>query len=163
MSNCVFVCVCVCFDGLLAHAQQPNGFASHLSVFDDGDEKTLRRSSLCLKGARHFAESEASSALVCGFITASSLCFSREQSSADQSANTMAEKYTLFAEFVKSVCHGACFRSVRLMVFVAVSRLCRRSTGSLSPTPSTSAPLSSERKATAVDDQTPCELRSSLT
>ncbi|XP_030234159.1 AT-rich interactive domain-containing protein 4B isoform X3 [Gadus morhua] len=27
-------------------------------VFDDGDEKTLRRSSLCLKGARHFAESE---------------------------------------------------------------------------------------------------------
>ncbi|KAF3842297.1 hypothetical protein F7725_024248 [Dissostichus mawsoni] len=28
-------------------------------VFDDGDEKTLRRSSLCLKGARHFAESEA--------------------------------------------------------------------------------------------------------
>uniref|UniRef100_A0A3B3QRD0 Tudor domain-containing protein n=1 Tax=Paramormyrops kingsleyae TaxID=1676925 RepID=A0A3B3QRD0_9TELE len=29
-------------------------------VFDDGDEKTLRRSSLCLKGARHFAESEVS-------------------------------------------------------------------------------------------------------
>lgn len=28
------------------------------AVFDDGDEKTLRRSSLCLKGARHFAESE---------------------------------------------------------------------------------------------------------
>ncbi|XP_040984272.1 AT-rich interactive domain-containing protein 4B isoform X2 [Aquila chrysaetos chrysaetos] len=27
-------------------------------VFDDGDEKTLRRSSLCLKGERHFAESE---------------------------------------------------------------------------------------------------------
>uniref|UniRef100_A0A8C1V5P6 Translocase of outer mitochondrial membrane 20 n=1 Tax=Cyprinus carpio TaxID=7962 RepID=A0A8C1V5P6_CYPCA len=27
-------------------------------VFDDGDEKPLRRSSLCLKGARHFAESE---------------------------------------------------------------------------------------------------------
>ncbi|GLD72028.1 AT-rich interactive domain-containing protein 4B isoform X1 [Lates japonicus] len=27
-------------------------------VFVDGDEKTLRRSSLCLKGARHFAESE---------------------------------------------------------------------------------------------------------
>ncbi|XP_052352686.1 AT-rich interactive domain-containing protein 4B-like isoform X4 [Oncorhynchus keta] len=27
-------------------------------VFDDGDEKTLRRSSLCLKGARHYAESE---------------------------------------------------------------------------------------------------------
>ncbi|KAM4600180.1 LOW QUALITY PROTEIN: AT-rich interactive domain-containing protein 4B-like [Fundulus diaphanus] len=32
-------------------------------IFDDGDEKTLRRSSLCLKGARHFAESEASSVL----------------------------------------------------------------------------------------------------
>lgn len=31
------------------------------AVFDDGDEKTLRRSSLCLKGARHFAESEVSS------------------------------------------------------------------------------------------------------
>ena len=28
------------------------------SVFDDGDERTLRRSSLCLKGERHFAESE---------------------------------------------------------------------------------------------------------
>uniref|UniRef100_A0A8C4QSI0 ARID domain-containing protein n=1 Tax=Eptatretus burgeri TaxID=7764 RepID=A0A8C4QSI0_EPTBU len=27
-------------------------------VFDDGDERTLRRSSLCLKGERHFAESE---------------------------------------------------------------------------------------------------------
>lgn len=33
--------------------------ASYLvTVFDDGDEKTLRRSSLCLKGERHFAESE---------------------------------------------------------------------------------------------------------
>uniref|UniRef100_A0A3P9JUW7 AT-rich interactive domain-containing protein 4B n=1 Tax=Oryzias latipes TaxID=8090 RepID=A0A3P9JUW7_ORYLA len=32
--------------------------ASIYTVFDDGDEKTLRRSSLCLKGARHFAESE---------------------------------------------------------------------------------------------------------
>lgn len=29
-----------------------------ITVFDDGDEKTLRRSSLCLKGERHFAESE---------------------------------------------------------------------------------------------------------
>lgn len=28
------------------------------AVFDDGDEKTLRRTSLCLKGERHFAESE---------------------------------------------------------------------------------------------------------
>uniref|UniRef100_A0A674P8F8 Tudor domain-containing protein n=1 Tax=Takifugu rubripes TaxID=31033 RepID=A0A674P8F8_TAKRU len=34
-------------------------------VFDDGDEKTLRRSSLCLKGARHFAESEVSSGPSC--------------------------------------------------------------------------------------------------
>lgn len=31
-----------------------------VSVFDDGDEKTLRRTSLCLKGERHFAESEVS-------------------------------------------------------------------------------------------------------
>jgi len=29
-----------------------------IAVFDDGDEKTLRRTSLCLKGERHFAESE---------------------------------------------------------------------------------------------------------
>ncbi|XP_030338941.1 AT-rich interactive domain-containing protein 4A isoform X4 [Strigops habroptila] len=28
------------------------------NVFDDGDERTLRRTSLCLKGERHFAESE---------------------------------------------------------------------------------------------------------
>uniref|UniRef100_A0A674F5P1 AT-rich interactive domain 4A n=1 Tax=Salmo trutta TaxID=8032 RepID=A0A674F5P1_SALTR len=31
---------------------------SCVPVFDDGDEKTLRRTSLCLKGERHFAESE---------------------------------------------------------------------------------------------------------
>ncbi|KAJ0005021.1 hypothetical protein NQD34_011235 [Periophthalmus magnuspinnatus] len=37
-------------------------------VFDDGDEKTLRRSSLCLKGARHFAESEATSISVSVFM-----------------------------------------------------------------------------------------------
>lgn len=43
------------------------------AVFDDGDEKTLRRSSLCLKGARHFAESEASISLPLSPITASSL------------------------------------------------------------------------------------------
>lgn len=29
-------------------------------MFDDGDERTLRRSSLCLKGERHFNESEVS-------------------------------------------------------------------------------------------------------
>ena len=34
-----------------------------LVVFDDGDERTLKRSSLCLKGGRHFHESEVSSTL----------------------------------------------------------------------------------------------------
>ena len=29
-----------------------------ISVFDDGDERTLRRTQLCLKGDRHFTESE---------------------------------------------------------------------------------------------------------
>lgn len=29
-------------------------------MFDDGDEKTLRRSSLCLQGEKHFHESEVS-------------------------------------------------------------------------------------------------------
>ena len=29
-----------------------------ITVFDDGDECTLRRSSLCLQGARHFKESQ---------------------------------------------------------------------------------------------------------
>lgn len=48
------------FGGLLACIQQPNGLSVMSAVFDDGDEKTLRRSSLCLKGARHFAESEVS-------------------------------------------------------------------------------------------------------
>ncbi len=43
MCACVRACVCVFLC---------------LSVFDDGDEKTLRRTSLCLKGERHFAESE---------------------------------------------------------------------------------------------------------
>ena len=35
--------------------------ACHLptpAVFDDGDERTLKRSSLCLKGGRHFDKSE---------------------------------------------------------------------------------------------------------
>ena len=36
------------------------GDCGSVSVFDDGDEKTLRRTSLCLKGERHFAESEVS-------------------------------------------------------------------------------------------------------
>lgn len=33
-------------------------YAFPLVVFDDGDERTLRRTSLCLKGERHFNESE---------------------------------------------------------------------------------------------------------
>lgn len=30
------------------------------TVFDDGDEKTLRRTQCCLKGEKHFIESEVS-------------------------------------------------------------------------------------------------------
>ena len=33
------------------------------AVFDDGDEETLRRSKLCLKGSRHFIKSEVSGVL----------------------------------------------------------------------------------------------------
>ena len=33
-------------------------FLSPSLVFDDGDERTLKRSSLCLKGARHYSASE---------------------------------------------------------------------------------------------------------
>ena len=33
-------------------------FTFLFQVFDDGDERTLRRTSLCLKGERHFNESE---------------------------------------------------------------------------------------------------------
>ena len=40
----VFVCTYVCA----------------CAVFDDGDERTLKRSSLCLKGGRHFDKSEVS-------------------------------------------------------------------------------------------------------
>ena len=29
-------------------------------MFDDGDERTLKRTSLCLKGEKHFNESEVS-------------------------------------------------------------------------------------------------------
>lgn len=50
----------MCVGGVLACIQQPNSLSLMSAVFDDGDEKTLRRSSLCLKGARHFAESEVS-------------------------------------------------------------------------------------------------------
>ena len=32
--------------------------SSYTVVFDDGDERTLRRSSLCLKGEKHFNVSE---------------------------------------------------------------------------------------------------------
>uniref|UniRef100_A0A8C5QSQ8 Tudor domain-containing protein n=1 Tax=Leptobrachium leishanense TaxID=445787 RepID=A0A8C5QSQ8_9ANUR len=37
-------------------------------VFDDGDERTLRRTSLCLKGERHFAESEVTPVRMCDFL-----------------------------------------------------------------------------------------------
>lgn len=33
-------------------------YSQYTVVFDDGDETTLRRTSLCLKSGRHFAESE---------------------------------------------------------------------------------------------------------
>uniref|UniRef100_A0A3B3DUH4 Tudor domain-containing protein n=1 Tax=Oryzias melastigma TaxID=30732 RepID=A0A3B3DUH4_ORYME len=46
-------------------------------VFDDGDEKTLRRTSLCLKGERHFAESEVTAARRGGVITAQLMLFSQ--------------------------------------------------------------------------------------
>ncbi len=74
---CSSVCACVCLwvGGLLAYIQQPNIMSLISAVFDDGDEKTLRRSSLCLKGARHFAESEASIVPSCSYIWALSLCF----------------------------------------------------------------------------------------
>ncbi|EHH63664.1 hypothetical protein EGM_16676 [Macaca fascicularis] len=38
-------------------------------VFDDGDERTLRRTSLCLKGERHFAESEDNDQVILTFST----------------------------------------------------------------------------------------------
>ena len=40
------------FSHILTHLRSP------LAVFDDGDERTLKRSSLCLKGGRHFDKSE---------------------------------------------------------------------------------------------------------
>lgn len=55
--------VCVSLTDIWLACSSLTGLSLILAVFDDGDEKTLRRSSLCLKGARHFAESEASSAL----------------------------------------------------------------------------------------------------
>lgn len=68
----VYLCLYV-YCGLLAYIQHPNGLSLMSAVFDDGDEKTLRRSSLCLKGARHFAESEVRIVLCCSFIPSSSL------------------------------------------------------------------------------------------
>ena len=40
-----------------AHTQI-HWYCFDVAVFDDGDECTLRRSSLCLQGARHFKESQ---------------------------------------------------------------------------------------------------------
>ncbi|KAM9777973.1 AT-rich interactive domain-containing protein 4A [Neosynchiropus ocellatus] len=47
-------------EGLLSEAviSKLTDASLYTVVFDDGDEKTLRRTSLCLKGERHFAESE---------------------------------------------------------------------------------------------------------
>ena len=36
-------------------------------VFDDGDERTLRRTQLCLKGDKHFIESEVRFMLIYNF------------------------------------------------------------------------------------------------
>lgn len=43
----------VCVNCVCTHGSPLN----HI-VFDDGDERTLKRSSLCLKGGRHYHESE---------------------------------------------------------------------------------------------------------
>ena len=40
-------------------------------VFDDGDEKTLRRTSLCLKGERHFQEDEVDNFFISTLFTGS--------------------------------------------------------------------------------------------
>jgi len=53
----VFLCVCVLLVSWPIYGSLMV-LSLNFAVFDDGDEKTLRRSSLCLKGARHFAESE---------------------------------------------------------------------------------------------------------
>lgn len=66
------MCLCVPVDSRPTNSSLIVCFSA---VFDDGDEKTLRRSSLCLKGARHFAESEASIVLSCSFMLPSSLRF----------------------------------------------------------------------------------------
>ncbi|KAG2457761.1 ARI4A protein, partial [Polypterus senegalus] len=44
-----------CHEGVISKLTDASWYTV---VFDDGDERTLRRTSLCLKGERHFAESE---------------------------------------------------------------------------------------------------------
>ena len=50
-------------------------------VFDDGDERTLKRSSLCLKGGRHFDKSEVSALVlrVCVCLEMCVWCGKREK------------------------------------------------------------------------------------
>ena len=55
-SLCVRACVCVCVCVVCLY------LLWCLVVFDDGDERTLKRSSLVLKGGRHYQESEVSRA-----------------------------------------------------------------------------------------------------
>lgn len=50
-----------------------------------------------------------------------------------------------------------CLKIWQLKLFPVVCLLCRRSTDSRSPIPSTLEHLSLGRRATAADDQTPCE------
>ena len=45
--------------------------STYTVVFDDGDENTLRRTQLCLKGEKHFVKSEVS--YVVGYRTFSNL------------------------------------------------------------------------------------------
>ena len=44
------------------------------TVFDDGDERTLKRSSLVLKGGRHYHESEV---CVCMYVRYKDICVSK--------------------------------------------------------------------------------------
>ena len=60
---CVDLCLCMCVmypSSHLPHYSSHTHTHTHTPplVFDDGDERTLKRSSLCLKGGRHFDKSE---------------------------------------------------------------------------------------------------------
>jgi len=47
----------VSFHGKVGHITRVKDVSVYTVVFDDGDEKTLKRGSLCIKGQRHFDES----------------------------------------------------------------------------------------------------------